>query len=112
MVLSGILNKDKNDSLSSNHKFCIQLSFLVFMSMTLDYPFTILYTIENGDSHQRISDISIVLTSFTNEVSEQNVNQSWRLQSFKLEDIVNGLLQVLFSYVNIWKVFAYIRFVI
>lgn len=50
--------------------------------------------------------------SFTNEVSEQNVNKSWRLQSFELEDTANGLLSVFFSYVNIWKVFAYILFII
>lgn len=50
--------------------------------------------------------------SFTNEVSKQNGNKSGRLQSFKLEDKTNGLLPVPFSYINIWKVFAYILFII
>ena len=99
---------------------------LVFRPTTLDYPFTILHITENARLSENLryfyytmnqklqtefSECNIWL-SFTNEVSEKNVNKSWSLQSVKLEDTVNGLLLVFFSYVNTWKVFVYILFVI
>lgn len=99
---------------------------LVFIPTTLDYPFTILHITENARLSENLrylyytmnqklqtefSECNIRL-SFTNEVSEKNVNKSWSLQSVKLEDTVNGLLLVFFSYVNTWKVFVYILFVI